>query len=363
MIYERRYVQFNDLVFDEADMISDADGDLSFKGSSTEFSYGHGSYRPFKTTYLYVRERTVSLTITLHMRKMPCEFRRYYSQFVIEELSKPGKLWSVKNNELLWANAAVESISENYSNRADQMVYDVNFVIPGGIWHKADKQATFLLPFNVCDFMECKGYKTINPCLTSANTGCCDACNDKLVQDREDCSCCCADDIKESMSLCHHLDDLQDFYTCEVPYQIVYDCTHAQKFNREKYLGQKICVDDTCEDSVIAGRFYSETDIPTEDVTVIITGQMKNPWITINGNTNIITGEYSTLIVKSNGDIYSKKSSCCDAELVDPSAWVVPKGNVYGWTVNPKSNSIMVRLNECCGGGACVFVQHDAITL
>lgn len=361
MIYERRYVQFNDLVFDNADMISDADGDLSFKGSSTEYSYGHGSYRPFKANYLYVKERTVSLTITLHLRNIPCEFRNFYSQFVIEELGKPGKLWSVKNNELMWANAAVESVSENYSSRQDILIYDVNFVIPGGIWHKADKQKTFLVPYNICDFMECKGYKTINPCRGAGD--CCEICTQQKIQDREDCSCCCSDDITEDMALCYHLDDLQNFYSCNVQYQIVYDCIRAEKFSKEKYLGQKLCVDDVCESSIIAGRIYSETDIPTDEVTVIITGKMKSPWVTINGNTNIITGTYDgTLIIKPSGDVYYEKSDCCEPELLSPSVWVIPKGNEYGWTINPGTNSVIIQLNVCCGA-ACVFIQHDAITM
>lgn len=134
MIYERRFVQFNDLVFDGADMISDWNGDVSFKGSSHEISYGHGSYRPFKANYLFVSERQISLTITLKMLKIPCEQRPFYIRFVNEQLAKPGKLWCVKNNELMWIMAVVESIGENYSHKNDTLTYDINFVAPGGTW-------------------------------------------------------------------------------------------------------------------------------------------------------------------------------------------------------------------------------------
>lgn len=365
MIYERRYVQFNDLVFDGVDMISDYDGDLSFKGSSTSYSFGHGSYRPFKMNYLFVDERNVSMTITLHMLKIPCEYRQYYNQYVLEELSKPGKLWCVKNGELLWALAAVESISEDYSNRQNILVYDVNFTIPGGVWHKADKQKTFLMPWNICSFMDCMGFETLQPCKGTTAEDCCAVCESQKESKVHDCSCCCEGQLTEGMALCYHLNDFESFYSCSSQYQIVYDCDHAEKFNKEDFLGQKICVQDLCDSSVIAGLFYSETDIPTEDVTVIISGTMENPWIEINGNTNIIKGSYDgNLIIHSNGDVYYQTDECCEPELLDPSVWVIPEGNSYGWTIYPRNNKLIIHLNTCCQSKrTCAYIQHDAITM
>lgn len=357
MIYERRYIQFNDLVFDGYDMISDFDSEVSFKGSSTEYSYGHGSYRPFKRNYLFVEEREVSMTITLRLEKIPCDQREFYNRFVTEELAKPGKLWSIKNGTLMWAIAAVTNISENFSMSKNKLVYNINFVIPGGIWYKADTHKTFLAPYDVCTLMDCKGYQKEADCNCS-----CMNCTDEPVTD---CSCCCTDGITEDMALCHHLDDLQGFYSCFTPYRIVYDCSLAEKFSSERYLGQRLCVKDVCGDSVIAGQFYSSTEIPTEDATIIITGQMYNPWIKINGNLNIIKGEYDgALIVKSNGDVYYQedKSECCEPELLGNRLWIVPSGNEYGWTIKPGNNSIVVNLNMCCNAG-CVYIQHDAIAL
>ena len=359
MIYERRYVQFNDLVFDGFDMISDWDGDVLFKGSSTEIVYGHGSYRPFKANYLYVSERTVSMTITLKMHKLHCEFRPYYIRFVDEQLAKPGKLWCVKNNELLWAMAAVESISENYSRKNDQIVYDISFVIPGGVWHKADKDATFLVPWDVCTFMDCLGYKTVGSC------DCCEACDRKEIESANDCCCCCDDNVTKDMALCKHLDDLQSYYGCDVRYRIVYDCERADRFRINKHPGQKLCVEDICDDSIIAGQVYSETEIPTEDVTVILTGQFYNPWIKINDNINIIEGEYNgSLYIYPNGDLYYLEgdNECCDPVLLDPTLWVVPEGNEYGWTINPGNNGVVVYLNTCCTT-ACVYIQTGDIAL
>ena len=175
------------------------------------------------------------------------------------------------------------------------------------------------------------------------------------------------DDITAEMALCYHLDELQKFYGCDTPYQLVYDCEAAERFSHERALGQKICVGDICTDSVISGQFYSNTDIPTEDFTITLIGDMKNPWININGNTNIIEGEYSgTLTIKSSGDIYYLPcgKDCCEPERLDPSVWTIPSGNNYGWTIYPQLNSVTVYLNECCSqcGMACIYIDHEGTT-
>ena len=358
MIYERRYIQFNDLVFDGFDMISDWDGEVSFKGSSQEYSYGHGSYRPLKRNYLFVTEREVSMTITLNMRKIPCDQRKFYVRFVDEELTKPGKLWCIKNGRLLWATAVVTQISENFSKVRDKLVYNVNFVIPGGIWYKADTRKTFLVPTDVCEMLECKGYRDTEAC------GCeCTKCGD--VQNVTDCSCCCDEGMCEEMALCHHLDEMDSWHGCNVPYRAVYDCERAENWSADKYIGQKLCTAEICDDGMITGMIHSDTEIPTEDVTVILSGKMTNPWIEINGNTNIITGEYDgDLIIKPSGDVYyTENRECCEPTLLEPDVWVIPEGQRWGWEVIPGDNSIVIHLNNCCHGASCVWLQYEAIAI
>lgn len=378
MYFEKRYLQFNELVFDGYDMISDYDEPISYKGSSTAISYGHGSYRPYKSDFLYVSERQVSMTITLKLKKIPCEYRKFYVQFVEQELGKPGRLWAIKNNEIIWAMASVTSIRPVNTSKQFELVYDVEFVIPGGVWHKADKSKTFVLPYDVCSLMDCKGFEEYDPCATAkgGSADCCEACNDnKLYEDMRDrCGCCCEDDLKPEMALCYHQDELQGFYSCETPYQLVYSCIAAEKFSTEKALGQRLCVNDICDDPVVAGRIYSNTDIPTEEMTITLVGAMKNPWIEINGNLNIIQGEYNgTLTIHSNGDIYYQPcdSECCEPELLSPllddgetPRWVIPSGMDYGWTLYPQLNSVIVRFNECCSscGLDCVYIDHNGIT-
>lgn len=370
MYYEKRYLQFNDLVFDGYDMISDYDEPVAYKGSSTAYSYGHGSYRPYKADYLYVSERQVSMTITLKLKKVPCEHRTNYVKFAEQELGKPGRLWAIKNGEILWAFASVVNKRPVNGGRKDEVVFDLEFIIPGGVWHKADKQKTFVLPYDICSLMDCKGFEEYDPCATSKGGGdCCDACEtNKLAEDMRDrCGCCCEDDLKSEMALCYHQGELQAFYGCDTPFQLVYSCEMAKKFSNERALGQRLCVNDICDDAVISGRFYSDTDIPTENVKITIIGGMKNPWVTINGNTNIIEGEYSgELIIEPSGDVYYRpcEDECCEPELLDPSVWTIPSGMDYGWTVYPQLNSITINLNECCSqcGMACVYIDHEGIT-
>lgn len=363
MYHEKRYLQFNNLVFDGYDMISASDESISTKITSQAYSYTHGSYVPFKRDYMLVSEGSVTMTLILYTRKLPCEDREFYIRLAEQELMRPGKLWAIKNGEILWTNAYVKTLHMIRGNRMDSVEYDLEFGLPDGIWHKADKQRTFVLPYDVCTFMDCKGYRTVNPCVST--DGCCEACKDnKWYEDMADrCFCCCVDEITAGMALCNHMKELQNFYGCATPFQLVYDCERAERFNHADYIGQRLCVEDVCESSQITGRFYSETDIPTENVRIVLTGRMHDPWITINGNTNIIEGDYDgDLIIEPSGDVYYKQGECCDAELLDPSVWTIPKGMTYGWTVYPQNNSIVIDLGECCTGGTCVYIDADNIT-
>ncbi len=367
MYYDKRYLQFNNLVFDGYDMISSTDEQVTYKEVQAQsYSYRHGNYMPYKDEFLYVNAGSVSMTLTFRMKKIPCDDRPFYLQFIDQELGRPGKLWALKNGEVLWAYASVRSKHQITTNEPFKAEYDIEFTLPEGIWHKADKQKTFVLPYNVCVMMECKGFEKYDPCYNSEGSGdCCEACQEKKwIEDMRDrCFCCCVDEITPDMALCYHTKELQAFYGCETPFQLVYDCLHAEKFSKEDYLGQRICVKDICSDAVIIGRFYSDTDMPTSEVKIIIKGKMHNPWITINGITNIIKGDYNgALIIEPSGDVYYQASECCQPTLLDPKVWEIPCGNNYGWKVYPQMNSIKINLNECCQGATCVYIQADSIT-
>ena len=362
MIYKRKYLQFNELVLDSYDMLAESPHAVEFKGDSQEYSYGHGSYRPIKSRYMFAREQSVSLSIRLMMKKLPCEYREFYKQFAVKETTKPGKLWAIVNNEIVWAFAVPTAYSENENARRDEYYIELDLVLPEGVWHKANKQKTFLIPYDVCDFMDCKGYKRYDPCENDPLEGdCCELCqNANSSVEREDCSCCC-DNLTKEMALCYH-DDLQIFYEeCTPSYQFVYDCRKAHEFFGDM-LGQKLCTKDVCS-NVIAGRIYSDTEIPTRGYEIVIDGDTKDPQITINGNRNVIKGEFEILYINSNGDVFEEDAHHRARVPLDPSAWVVPDNkSTYGWEFEQGTNNIIIDRGSCCGR-ACVYIEVDSLTI
>lgn len=361
MIYRRRYLQFNELVLDSYDMLSDSPHSVEFKGDSDEYGFGHGSYVPLKRNYPFAREQEVSLSITLHMKKLLCEYRPFYKQFAIKELLRPGKLWAIVNNELVWAKAKVTSISERPDEPKDRYGIEVDLLLWEGIWHKADKLKTFLIPYDVCDFMDCMGYREENPC-EHLNEDCCVACEEKKLEQRAEDCCCCCDSLTKDMALCFHK-DLQSLYDeCTPSYKFEIDCKKGQEFFGDKFLGDKICTKDSCN-NIIAGRFYSNTEMPSTQMVIVIDGNTHDPQITINGNKNIIKGDYDRLYIYPSGDVYSETKNRCCKTLLDPSVWVIPTENdEYGWTIEQGENRLVIDRGTCCGR-ACAYIQMDNLTI
>lgn len=357
MRYTRHYIQYNDLVFDEAEMVSADDFSASFKSNSREYSYGHGSYYPLKSSSGYVRSGSVSLTITLNMKKLPCEVREFYPDFVKDQLFTAGKLWALHGNHLEWAYAVVSSYGEVQDSRRDELEIEVDFDLPEGYWHKADKLRTFLIPFDRCDFMDCYDYHKINPC----KDNCCNC--SKPIGNY--CMCCC-DEVTEDMALCHHMDELDSFLECYIPFRIKYDCVAAEEFYGDylgnTHIGQKMCVQ--CG-GTISGIYYSDTNLPTDNVRIVLHGEVKDPYIEINGNGNTIRGEYSgTLIINPDGTIYHRTENGCDTceETVDVGKWEVPPGNIYGWEIHHGNNQVVIETHVCCGT-VCAYIDADSITI
>lgn len=361
MHYEKHFVQFNDFVFDEYDMIAGGDTSASFRQESTPYTFIHGSYTPYKRKGVTVESGSVSLTLTLNVKKLPCEDRPFYLRFVKNELQRQGRLWAVSDNTLIWAYAYMTDYAEE-TGRRDTLEIDVSFALPEGIWHKADKLRTFLAPYDVCDFMDCYDFHDVNPCLTQ---GCCNC-----VEVSDTFCDCCNDcwNVTKDMALCYHMGELQDFYNrCGSGYRILYDCQRAQNFFGDflgaEHLGQKFC---TNNDGLIAGILYSETDIDTSHIRITIHGAMKNPYIEINGNGNIIKGEFEgVLTINSDGSVYyTSDDACCANEPLDVELWSIPLGMDYGWLIHQGNNQILIDTGVCdpCGRVTCAYIEHDPLT-
>lgn len=351
MIYERQYIQYNDLVFDEYDMIDDDGQNTSFKSFDSEYGFSHGSYSPYKTRGGLAKPSSVSMTLKFNMKKLLCEHRPFYLRHIKAQLTTQGKLWAVENNTLIWAYADLASYSMQKIGRKEYVEIDVDFNLPEGIWHKANKLKTFLTPYDSCDFMDCYNYHDIEPC------DCCDCDTPTPI-----CNCC--DCLEKDMALCYHK-DLQDFYgRCGSGYRIIYDCEAGDRFFGDffgAYPGQRLCA--KCDEGIIAGILYSDTDIPTDGVRITLHGKFKNPRIEINGNANQIIGEFDdTLTINPDGSVYTSIDGCGDCGILSVSKWKIPEGNTYGWTVNPGNNKVLIEVGECCGV-ACAYIEVDALTI
>lgn len=345
MRYHRTYIQYGDLVFDDVYADSYA---ASFKSFETEYGSSHGSYSPQKRKGGLLMASSVSMTLTWRMRMLPCEVRKFWPGHVKSQLTTQGKLWAVQNGTLMWAYANLRTFYDRTNSFLDTYEVDVEFFLPEGVWHKADKQKTFLVPYNPCD--GCFKFREINPCQTG------DCCNCG-PEPEEHCDCC--ECLEKDQALCYHLDEIKDF-NCRAGFRIIYDCAAAEKFFSDflsdEHPGQKFCA--TCG-KVIAGLLYSDTDIPTENVKITLHGTFHNPYIEINGNGNYINGDFDG-ILEVYGDGQAYFGTCDACELLPVSSWVIPQGAEYGWLVQPGDNRLIIDGGNCCA--YCAWVEADALS-
>lgn len=343
-------------------MIEEDDSEVSFKNNLTSYTFRHGSYAPYKTKGVLAEERSVSMTLKFNMKRIPCQYRDYYMRFVLGQLSEQGKLWAVQNNTLVWAYAFLSSYTEHADSRYNTIEADVEFTLPEGVFHKADKLKTFILPYDICDFVECLNLKDLSPCGQNGFGNCC-LCVDE-VKHPNNCDCCNCSDLTKDMALCF-FNDFQSFYdACHVRYKVVYDCAAGKNlffpdFYSSTHLGQKFCAD--C--APIAGILYSDTDIVTTGVKITIHGDLNDPYIEINGNGNVIKGEYKdgALEINPDGSVYYIKDGCIKCDPIPVSNWVVPVGMYYGWQIQPMNNRVVIEGGNCCGT-VCAYIEVDALT-
>lgn len=359
MSMTRKYIQFNDLVIDNFDMLADADLSGGFKTESTEYGYGHGSYTPFKGRQQFSTAQSLSMTIKLDTRKLSCEQRKYYKDYVFMNLIKPGRLWAVEGDRLLWTSAYVKDFSESYALEKYFISIDLDLRLYEGIWHRADSRKVFLQPYSACDFAVGIDFRDEEECLD-----CCVSCGKPKAKVCPVCLTNC-EFLNEDNALCGMKKEATDaFYQqCGDSFKIIYNCEIGKKiWGEEKMLGQKICKEDICKE-IIAGQFYSDTILDSDQVTVTIIGTVKNPLITINGNTMQILGEYNgRLTLTPSGDIYYMEDECCGEVMINISKLVIPDGSTFGFTVHHGTNGIIIETNDCCSM-TCVYVKADSITI
>lgn len=350
----KRFVQFNDIVFDSFDMVTSSELKVSTKTKTQEYSYGHGSYVKFPRPSLFLTEQDIGLTVNFIYSKYNKEDRPHLKDFIKSNLMKAGKLWAIEGDRLLWAYAYVTDYSEPYELYKGEMSINIDFKVYEGVWHVADRKKTFLVPYDTCRVFDCGDWQY-------EDTECDDCCVNCPPQQLGNCSCLCdCDSLGKENTLCAMgKDALHDFLSCKKSFHIAYSCSRANKlWGDEELLGKRLCKADSCLDT-IAGKFYSQTVIDTNKVDVTLKGKFQDPTITINDTKVTILGEYDGILkINDSFDVMFTEDECCEYEDVDLDKVVVE--NDYQFTVHHGENRVIVE-GICCHM-ACVFVHVDELT-
>lgn len=351
---KRRYLQFNELVFDSYEV--NIDYAVSFRSATVPYAYGSGSLPSVRKGTQLVGEQSLSLTIRQSTKDVPCDQYYLYKQYILTNITKPGRIWAVEGKNVLWAYAFVADYSELYDDGLGYFELSVDFVIWEGFWHRADKRKVFFYPYNTCHFNLGDDYQEeVGDC-------CCGECPVDLGFS---CGKCLDECNSVVETLCESEAEIIPglYTTCTPEYKLRYDCDLALKrWGEEGLWGNKVCKDAICEE-MIDGRFFSDTILDTNGIVLTITGKLKNPYLVLNENAVLIKGEYNgTLTVTGLGEMTYQTDPCCEPEALDPNLMEVPYGSTFGMTVHHGWNTIHLETGDCCSM-ACVYYKIDAITI
>ena len=352
----RKYVQFNDWVFDSYDTIDSAKYKVGTKTVSHEYSYGHGNYIGATQLGQFFTEGELSLSVDIDYGLYRKEDRRFVLNFIKQNVYKHGKLWAIQDDKIMWAWAYIEEMSEEYERWKHHYTFDIDFKLWEGIWHVADLTDLFLLPYDACDLAEKNDFQVVDNC----EMDCCASCSTKY---KETCAECVSDCLDVENSACillsgnNRAEILNNFMNCGKSYRIVMDCSKGSDLLGDRALGHKICKDGFCK-SAIAGRFYSDTFVDTQNVSITLSGHWQDPLININGDKLLIKGEYDgTLRIDESGNVTFQEDECCP-EIEIPLNDVQWQSG-FGFTVHQGTNRVTVD-GSCCEMG-CIYIKVDGI--
>lgn len=356
----KKYLQFNDLVIDNYDMLGSANESVEFKTQNHSYSYGDGAYTAFKSDTAFAQPKSLAMTLNLNRRKLKCNEYNMYIEYVQSNLMKPGKLWAVQGEQLLYAYAYITSFAETYTTNQHSIAYDVNFILYEGVWHVANPLKVFLKPFDPCVFDDCNEYYHSDGCENY-----CPTCPTVPEQTKcPKCECECGYLTADNSFCSMKKEAVSAFYnTCNSSYRIMYNCKAAAKvFGDESLWGKQIC--STNEHySIISGRIYSGTVKNTENVTIRIVGNFKDPMIEFNGRTMIVKGSYNgMLVITPSGEVYFTVGAECDMRYVTPDNIVIPEGNDYGFVAHHGNNTLFIQ-NLNCNSRSCAYVDIGAVVV
>lgn len=353
----RKYVQFNDWVFDSYDTVRKGELKVGTKTKTHEYGFGHGSYLAAKQETQFLTEADLSLSIDIDYGLYRKEDRKYVLNHINNNILKVGKLWAIQDDKLMWAHAFVDDISETYERWKQHYTVDVDFILPEGLWHIADLTEVYLLPYDACELSEKNEYQDVDPC---SDLDCCASCSTEY---EETCAKCIEDCLTPENNACVMLSGsnrnevFNSFLNCGKSYRIVMNCNKSLDLDG-KNLGTKICKDGYCK-SAIAGKFYSDTYSDTTMVSFTLSGHWQDPIININGTRLMIKGEYDgTLRMDESGNVTFQQDECCPEVNIalDDVQWI---DDEFLFTVHQGMNRLIVE-GSCCEMG-CIYIKTDSI--
>lgn len=275
--FPRIYVQFNELVFSGINSVETADLSGDYKITTSPYPFKHGSYYSgaFKETELKMEEQELSLDISLPFINLTRLQVLDYANYIQYNFSKAGILWAFDTGGvLIWAFAIPKHppYTDYEVKRGKIIHYTMDFILPEGVWHKANTNYVFLEPYSLCDFKDTFG------------TGASHTCNAKAQCENKTCDICC--DVDENMRYCNTC--WNPYNNCEHPYKIIYNCALGKQLSGVEDWGYQFMGDS----NILTGSFISNAVI-NSPVTVTLFGKYLNPKITINDHTIKIEGLYN----------------------------------------------------------------------
>lgn len=360
----RRFIQYNDLVFDGTESINSAPSEtISTKYGSTEFLFKHGSYVSTRDRQLLLKEDKITLDVAINTLDWDLDLVKAHVDFIRQQLITRGKLWAIDTGgTLIYTEVLLDSYSPTYewTYRDDGYIcFSLEFTNPSATWKKANGNTTWLLPYELCGFQN-----MLASCFENSD---CQNCDNPAQTQRcycEDCGLQCCE-LSNAYSLCELRGDIeQDFFEkCSSKWRVVHNCEYGREtFGDDKLWGQAFC--DGCVDNIFSEQFYADTALDVTNATVTLQGEFIDPEITINDYTVKLEGTFNQgyLSISSDGTIYSFSEPwqlTCD-ESTKVSNSVLKLCDNQWWRIHRSFNQITVR--GIISESFCVFINYERLT-
>lgn len=364
-IKPRRYIQFNDLVFDGTESVQvNTSESYAAKLDEMSYTFKSGSYVPVRKDGLIYESTEVGLVLHIPTLRWSAKQIKAHQNFILTQLTRPGKLWAIDpGGELIWAHAipkTLEPASDWSIGYGGHINIQVTFLLYEAVWHKADPARTFLVDYEMCDFVTVLGSCFQNVACPNACelvTPECDSCHGDIEYDFYHALCCLQDDI------------MHEFYNlCKSKWRIVWNCEAGYElFGADYMLGTPFCqqVLPDCELKVLVASFFSDSVLLTRDITITLVGDFKDPIIYVNNRKLSLAGEWKgyTMINLSKGLVYNATSAAklhiedCREEFRLRDVEVCNDDLYFTYGYNE------ITVEGVTSYKACVVISHDRKTL